>query len=294
MVLWGAATGFAYAQAKFGTKAASIGTVGAVAGLMLLSAAVLDDEEDWESELRKALRSMGGEPLETLVFRGAVNLVSGVDLSRRISLDDLLMRDSDRELEGADAKGALLEQLAGPVVGYGVNALYTAPELWSQDHEWRAVEKLMPKFARDWMQTVRFGTEGALTMKGSPIVEKDLLGLPYSDELNLWNLFWKANGFNAEKLTGQYVTNNDFMNAKKRVQDSREKALNRLFVASMENDREAVLEAKAAIKAWNQAHPRAKQINEAAMKRSLAARLRARKENDQGVRVQAAEVYLRE
>ena len=54
------------------------------------------------------------------------------------------------------------------------------------------------------------------------------------------------------------------------------------------------VERKAAIKAWNQAHPRAKQINEAAMKRSLAARLRARKENDQGVRVQAAEVYLRE
>lgn len=280
----GAATGFAYAQAKFGTKAASIGTVGAVAGLMLLSAAVLDEEEDWESELRKALRSIGGEPLETLVFRGAVNLTTGVDLSSRISLDDLLMRDSDRELEGADAKGALLEQLAGPVVGYGVNALYTVPELWSQDHEWRAAEKLAPKFFRDWMQTLRFGTEGALTMKGSPI----------SDELNLWNLFWKANGFNAEKLTGQYVANNDFMNAKKRVQSSREKVLNRLFVASVENDQAAILEAKKAIKNWNQAHPQAKQINEAAMKRSLAARLRARRENDQGVRVQAAEAYLRE
>lgn len=290
----GAATGFAYAQAKFGTKMASIGTVGAVAGLMLLSAAVLDDEEDWESELRKVLRSIGGEPLETLVFRGAVNLTTGVDLSSRISLDDLLMRDNDRELEGADAKGALLEQLAGPVVGYGVNALYTVPELWSQDHEWRAIEKLMPKFARDWMQTARFGTEGALTMKGSPIVERDFLGLPYSDELNVWNLFWKANGFNAEKLTGQYVANNDFMNAKKRVQASREKVLNRLFVASVENDQQAILEAKKAIKNWNQAHPKAKQINEAAMKRSLAARLRARRENDQGVRVQAAEAYLRE
>jgi hypothetical protein len=290
----GAATGFAYAQAKFGTKMASIGTVGAVAGLMLLSAAVLDEEEDWESELRKALRSIGGEPLETLVFRGAVNLTTGVDLSSRISLDDLLMRESDRELEGADAKGALLEQLAGPVVGYGVNALYTVPELWSQDHEWRAAEKLAPKFFRDLMQTLRFSTEGALTMKGSPIVERDFLGRPYSDELNVWNLFWKANGFNAEKLTGQYVANNDFMNAKKRVQASREKVVNRLFVASVENDQNAILEAKKAIKDWNQAHPQAKQINEAAMKRSLAARLRARRENDHGVRVQAAEVYLRE
>lgn len=290
----GAATGFAYAQAKFGTKVASIGTVGAVAGLMLLSAAVLDDKEDWESELRKALRNMGGEPLETLVFRGAVNLTTGVDLSSRINLDDLILRESDRDLEGADAKGALLEQLAGPVVGYGLNALYTVPELWSQDHEWRAAEKLAPKFFRDLMQTLRFGTEGALTMKGSPIVERDFLGLPYSDELNVWNLFWKANGFNAEKLTGQYVANNDFMNAKKRVQASREKVLNRLFVASVENDQRAILEAKKSIKDWNQAHPQAKQINEAAMKRSLAARLRARRENDHGVRVQAAEVYLRE
>lgn len=292
--LVGAATGFAYTQAKLGTKTAALGTVGAMAGLMVLSAAVLGEDEDWETELRKALRSLGGEPLETLVFRGTVNLTTGIDLSSRISLDDLILRDSDRDLEGADAKGALLEQLAGPVVGYGVNALYTVPELWSQDQEWRAVEKLAPKFARDLMQTLRFGSEGVLTLKGSPIVERDFLGMPYSDELNLWNLFWKANGFGAEKLTRQYAANNEFVNYKLRVQASREKALNRLFVATVEGDAQAIKDAKAAIVEWNQDHPKAKPINEQSMKRSLAARLRARKENDKGVRVQAAEAYLRE
>ncbi|WP_020396485.1 PLxRFG domain-containing protein [Thiolinea disciformis] len=290
----GGATAFAYVNAKYGTKAAVVGMAGASLGLMVLAAAVFDDDEDWETETRKVLREMGGDALESLVFRGAVNAATGVDMSSRISLDDLLIRSQDRELEGADAKAALMESLTGPVIGYGVNAVTTVPELWSQGNEWRAVEKAVPKFARDVMQALRFGNEGALTMRGSPIVEKDLAGLPSSEELNLWNIFMKANGFGAEKLTRQYIQNNAFYNYKARAGRSRERALNRLFIAKMERDKDAEREAMAEISAWNKAHPKAKQLDAKAVGRSMKARMRARNENDRGVRVQKGYAYLRE
>ena len=292
----GAVTGLTYAQAKYGTKKALAGGVGVGVALAALAAMMFDDEEDWETEMRKALRAMGGDTLETLVFRGAVNAVAGVDMSSRISLDDLLIRGGDQEMEAKDAKGALLEALGGPVVSYGVNALYTVPELWSEDHEWRAVEKLMPKFARDYMQATRYMSEGALTKSGATVVDADLLALPFADELNLWNILWKSQGFGAEKLTGQYQQNSDYMNYKKRVDRTKDKALTRYFMATMAKDADGVKEAMEGIKEWNARNPEAKQIDGKALKRSMAARLRGRKDTDagKGVRVQEASRYLME
>ncbi|PIE37042.1 MAG: hypothetical protein CSA53_07410, partial [Gammaproteobacteria bacterium] len=97
--LVGLATGAAYSQQRFGTKKTLVG-LSAMGGLVLMASLMWDDDEpfDWETETRAALRAMGGDGLEALVFRGALNAVTGVNVSSRISLDDLVWRDSDREL----------------------------------------------------------------------------------------------------------------------------------------------------------------------------------------------------
>ena len=283
--LVGAATGFTYAQAKYGTKKAVLGTAGAALGLMALATLVLDDGEDWETETRKALRAMGGDALEALVFRGAVNTITGVDLSGRISLSDLLLRGQDQELDGKDAKGALLEALSGPVIGYGANAIYTMPELWSDGHEWRAVEKLAPKFARDIMQTLRYANEGVLNLRGDTVVDSDLLAMPYAKELNAWNLLWKSQGFSPEKMVRQYQKNTDYKNYEKRGEDAKERILRRYYLAHLEGDKEAMQDATQDAKAWNTRYKQAKPIDAKAIQRSLSARLRARRESIGGIRL---------
>ncbi|PIE39777.1 MAG: hypothetical protein CSA51_04265 [Gammaproteobacteria bacterium] len=209
-----------------------------------------------------------------------------------MSLDDLVWRDSDRELGAAGEKGVIYENLAGPVVGYGINALTTVPELWSQDHEWRAAEKFAPKFVRDVMRTLRYGTEGALNYRGDEVVGSDLLGLPYSDDLNMWNLLWQASGFGAEKLARRYQKTNDLKNYENYLKQRRTRILTQYYQAYIERDQEGMQAAIEAARAWNKANPLAPPIDGKTLSRSLKTRLRYRGESVNGASVQKGFRYL--
>lgn len=289
--MMGMAVGGVYANSKFGTKKAVQGAAG-IAGLMAMASLMWDDDEpfDWETEVRAFLRSMGGDDLESLVFRGVVNAVAGIDVSARVSLDSLLIREANRELEGRDMAAHLLEQAAGPVVGYGVSGL-TAMQLWKEDHGYRAVERMMPTFAKNIMKSGRYANEGVANLKGDKVVEKDLLSM-YGGELNVWNVFWQAAGFSPDKVARQYQKTNDVKNYEGHISRRKKRILTDYYTAHIENDPEGMRDAIKRSEDWNEANPKAKPINSRSLGQSLRTRLRYRAESVNGANINKAYWYL--
>lgn len=286
----GLATGATFANAKYGTKKTVQGAVG-IAGLLALASLMWDDEEpfDWETETRAALRAMGGDSLEAFVFRGAINAATGLNVSGRISLKGLLIREPNRELEGKDLATHYIEQALGPVVGYAASTA-TAWQLAKEDHGYRAVERLMPVFAKNLMKAGRYGTEGVLNMRGDAVVKKDLLSL--SEDLNMWNVIGQAAGFSPEKVGRQYQKTNDIKGYEAHIKRRKQRILARYYMAYLENDKSGMEDVISAAQKWNQANPKAKPINAKTLRRSLKTRLRYREDSVNGASVQKGYRYL--
>ncbi|UJS26292.1 PLxRFG domain-containing protein [Thiothrix winogradskyi] len=232
-----------------------------MAALAVLAAAMWGDDEDWTEEMRQAVLEYGGEDMEALLFRGAVNAGLGIDLSSRIGIGELLVRSPDRELEGKDLALHYLEQAAGPGIGYFLG-LPVAGALWADGHGDRAAEKVVPKFVRDPLAALRWASEGVLGLNGDPVVEN----------LNAWELFWKANGFTPDAVTQQYELIGYDKRQESRTAKSRQRVLNQYWLASLHGDVEGMSEAMEAAMAWNIDHPLEKPIDGKTLARSLKAR----------------------
>lgn len=284
--LVGGAAAYQYTSAKYGRKAAIYGTGGTLALLALAYALWDDDDEPWdiETELRSTLRGWGGDDLEAFVMRGGLNAATGIDISARISLDDLLIREPNRELEGRDAYIHYLQQAVGPVLAKAGDIGFMAPALWADDHGYRALEKASPKFARDVLKMLRFGNEGALNYRGDAIVEKDLFSM-HGNEMNLWNIAWQGMGFTPEKLGRQYTKTNDVKKYEARLKDRRSKLLRKYYMSFIENDRGGMQDVYDEIKVFNRKNPELKPIDDKYIKRSMNQRMRYRKESIHGASI---------
>lgn len=288
----GLATAAMYSKSKYGTKRTLQGAAG-ITGLLLMASLLWDDDEpfEWDVEVRAALREMGGEHLEALVMRGAFNAATGVNMSGRVSLDSLLWREPDRELEGRDLATHYLKEAAGPVVGYALNAP-VAWDLLTGGNEARGAEKLAPKFMRDLIRVGRYGGEGALNLRGDELVGMDWLGMPYSDELNAWNLLWQASGFTPEKLGRRYQQNSDYKKYEQHVIDGRSRLLSQYYLHWIERDGEGMRDTMARMDRWNKANPKAAKLDSKAISRSMKARMRASKASMSGVHTNLNYRYL--
>lgn len=144
----------------------TFGVLNAVAG------AFGDDDEPWdaETEFRTFLRETLGDGAAEAVLRGPVQAATGVNISQRVSLNDLWFRDADRELEGRAWANYLFEQAAGPLGGIVTNYA-RGRQLMDEGHLWRGIETMMPKAVKDGMKAVRFQTEGVNTLRGDPVIE---------------------------------------------------------------------------------------------------------------------------
>ncbi len=172
----------------FGTMAATAAMAGAV-GLpgygMAMAAANMahalfgDDDEPWDPKVafRQWLNESFGNTAGGVIARGGANALTGLDFSSRTSMGDLWWRAPESDLEGKDLAFHYLEQAAGPV--FGIFSRMAQGASIAQDGDWlRGAEQMIPKGIGDVLKAVRFGTEGATTLRGDPIVE----------EFSLWNL----------------------------------------------------------------------------------------------------------
>jgi hypothetical protein len=216
--------------------------------LNLVAAAFGDDDEPWdaETEFRSFLARTLPGPLATAIDRGAVNALTGLDVSSRVGLSSLVFREPERDLDGAGMYQYLVEQLLGPLGGIA-SSPFTAYDQLREGHVHRALEAMSPKFARDGLKAMRYASEGALTRRGDPVLGAD-------DALNPWNVVWQALGFAPDKLNAAWDTTNMLKLYEGRIVDRRTALQTALALATIDGDSAGQAAVLPKIRAWNLSH----------------------------------------
>lgn len=195
-----------------------------------------DDEEPAEVVIQKFL----GEPY----YNGAINYLTGAEVASRISMSGLIFRENRIEKDQSIAYD-IFESLGGPAVGVFMN-VERGMELLSQGELYRGVEAMMPSAVKSVMKSVRFGTEGATTLRGNEIV-------PVSN----WDLALQAVGY----TPGAYARQQERVSGEKRIDKAivseRRSLLLKYNMAFAEGDFETVREVLKDMFEFSKKHPEA-------------------------------------
>ncbi len=205
-----------------------------------------DDDEPWdaETELRAFLTGMLGQGGADLLLHGPANKLTGANISGRVGLDSLWIRDADRELDGRGMFNNLLEQAAGPMGGVLKNVLVGKQQV-DEGHIMRGVETMLPKGLKDMIKAGRYATQGVNTLRGDPVVE----------DLSPWEILLQANGFAPEKVSRQYETTRALKNYEQHILDRRKSLVNAFAMALRNGDASDRASVLSKIGAFNKANP---------------------------------------
>ncbi|MGG2100411.1 PLxRFG domain-containing protein [Stenotrophomonas sp. NRRL B-14846] len=205
-----------------------------------------DDDEPWdaETELRAFLTGMLGQGGADLLLHGPADKLTGANISGRVGLDSLWIRDADRELDGRGMFNNLLEQAAGPMGGVLKNVLVGKQQV-DEGHIMRGVETMLPKGLKDMIKAGRYATQGVNTLRGDPVVE----------DLSPWEILLQANGFAPEKVSRQYETTRALKNYEQHILDRRKSLVNAFAMALRNGDASDRASVLSKIGAFNKANP---------------------------------------
>ena len=210
-----------------------------------------DDDEDLETVIRTgALGEVG--------LTGLANHLTGTNVSERIGLSGIFYRPGFNT-EGQTPAGILLEGLGGPVVGLFNKYAGRVPELLSEGEYYRATEAAMPSAMGNMLRAFRYGTEGATTMRGDPIVA----------EFSPYEIGAQFFGFQPAEYGRQLAINSQLRNIDNALNRRITRLLARRNQAIRAGDRDGVREAMEGIREFNRRYPHAA-ISSETLDRSLS------------------------
>ena len=221
-----------------------------------------DDEDDLETATRKYV----GE----FMYKGLVNEITGLDIASRIGLSDLIFRTNPTS-QSATFQDAFLEIFGGPAYGAGSKIMRGLNKIQEGNVE-RGIEDIVPAFLGNAMKSYRYGTEGATTMRGDPMIE----------DLNAFSIGAQALGFTPAELSLQQAINAKTKGIEKAILDKKNKLLLRYNISSREGDNEARDEYKEELIKLNDKHP-GLGVNSETFERSSRAFLETSKRMRNGV-----------
>ena len=217
--------------------------------------AVFDDEDepwDFDTEFRNFLVDAFGflpEPIAKkighAVAHGPVQAITGQGISSRVSLNNLWLRESNKELEGRDQVQYWFEQLLGPMGGIALSQ-GTAYDLWKDGHNWRALESAVPKFVKDGLKGVRYWDEGVNNLRGDSLIE----------ELSFDKLIAQGLGLTPAQISERYEANNAIKKPEQRLKRRSQNLINHFALAYRTQDTEDLRKIKRAIIRFNNKNPR--------------------------------------
>jgi hypothetical protein len=232
---------------------------------MLYDTLLQDDDEPKFAEL---VREFAGDGM----YRGALNATLGVNVASRISLSDLLFRESMIEKEQPMLWTAA-EQLGGPAVGTYLN-MERGVSLMLEGDMQRGIEAAMPAAVRYLLRSLRYYQDGgvALTRGGDAIVE----------DIHAGHLLGQALGFAPAHLSAQQEINAARKRFERSVIEQRSKLLDQFAAARREGDREALQDVVARIGEYNKRHSYYP-ITRDSVERSLSSRAKTDERTFNGV-----------
>ena len=226
---------------------ASTGLLAGVLGMPVIGAmlAIVDmflDEDDPDAETL-ALQMLGGG-----IGRGVLNATFGVDIASRISMSDLIFR-MPRINRDQNPVLTAIEYIGGPVLGVSMGVARGAQLAFNEGQWQRGVEQMAPAALRNLLKAGRYiGDEGALTMRGDPIIE----------DINPLHIFGQMLGFAPAEYVETQQRNSVAKRIDKSVGEQRHKLLRKMYLAYRFNDVDGMREAYEDIAAFNRKHGQGK------------------------------------
>jgi hypothetical protein len=233
----------------------------------------LSDEEepfDFEIEFINWAINTFGVNIGTALTRGIGN-AAGIDLASRTKLDDMWFRDSRKNQDEVEALQSFLVDLLGPTVGLTVTAA-RATQLWNEGQADRAIESILPAFAKAPATAVRYAREGATTLKGDPLME----------EMGPFYLVMQSLGIRNAELAERQFYNIQIKGQEVAVQKERTNLLNLFALGFMSGDADVTDKALEKIYKFNDKHSSVA-IPADAIVRSILDRMKKSAQTDHGL-----------
>ncbi|WP_339140494.1 PLxRFG domain-containing protein [Pseudoalteromonas galatheae] len=241
--------------------------------MAMLNLAFDDEDEPFnaEAELRAFATEHLGADVSALIFKGALNTLSGADVSSRTSLNNLWLRDPDPTLEGEAVVQYYAEQALGPLFGIALGFGRSA-QLWREGQVDRAAEAALPKAFRDGLKAIRYHQEGVNSYRGDPILE----------ETSLWQEFLQGTGWTPHEISEVYGQNSALKGYERQIMNRRKVLMNRYALAVRLGDKDLRLEALEDIQRFNQKN-KTMTISNRQLAQSIRRRAQLSKKAESGV-----------
>jgi hypothetical protein len=233
-----------------------------------------DDDEPFDFELEFANWAVNtfGKNMGTMLSRGMGN-AAGIDLHSRLSLDGMWFRDGRQNQDAESAMQAYLAGILGPTAGLAVSAA-RAYDLYNKGHADRAIETLLPGFAKQPMIAYRYSQEGAKTLQGD-IMKK---------EFTPFELMMQSLGLRPADLAEIQFRNIKVKGQEQKIVKQRQNMLNIFALTFMANDPKGNQEAFDKIMKFNKKYP-TMAIDADGMISSISGKLEKSVQTDHGLYV---------
>lgn len=172
-----------------------------------------DDEEDFATVVRAGTNE--------LAYKGLLNYVTNLDIASRVGLGDLIFRENQMSSGSASLADTVAEMLGGPVYGIA-SKIQRGTNMIGEGEVARGIETMVPTALGNVLRSVRFGTEGANTLRGDPIV----------GDIGPWNSFAQAFGFAPADYTKQLEVNARLKGIDKSSNEQKTKLLRQYYTAT--------------------------------------------------------------
>ena len=235
----------------------------------MINALFGDDDEPFDFDTE--MRAFFGD----LLYKGGVNFATNLEIANRTGVaNDLIFRDDPRSVAEHGYVLTAMSQLFGPIGSFAIGAGRGA-ELVGQGEVLRGIESMVPSFVRNGMKGMRYMQEGALNLKGEPIVE----------DVSAYNALMQIVGFGPADLSAAYEKISMQKEYERDVLTRRSQLLNKYDMAKKAGDFELEQEVRAEIAEFNSRRkdPDA-QIRQSTLDRSQRARKAYEENTINGVR----------
>jgi hypothetical protein len=170
---------------------------------------------------------IAGVDLADIIERGPVNAITGADISSRVSLNNMWLRDSKETATVRESATALAIEKAGPTANM-ILSLADSYDAFMQGDYKKGVLKAAPAGFRNWINAANYYKEGAKDNKGAEILSRDAF--------TTGDLIFQAVGFRSDLLANtQYVTFK-VIGLEQKILNDRNKIMNKIDRAYREKD----------------------------------------------------------
>ncbi len=246
-----------------------------------------DDPYDAEVEFRKYLAGLFGKDVAHALSKGVANGFLGIDLHSRVKLSDMFYQSDNRDLSPRDEALGTMATVSGPFFSYLINSWVGLNEVMEGDG-WRGMERMMPKFIRDGMRTIRYNDEGLVDASGNVMVE----------DFSLYEKAWRTIGIGSAKESEAWEARSAVKGYQSHIGRRRSTLLNDYDKARRENDQDALQRVMEQIGGFNAARRINDQpklmISGKTLSQSSRTRERRRKQTEKGIYLPSSQLGMRD